>query len=957
MKNKNFKSFKLFVILLVTVALFSVFSTCGSIPQAGKANYGGLGKPSDTVPFMEGIRTGRLPSGLTYFILENHKPENRAFLTLAVHAGSVLEEDNEQGLAHFVEHMAFNGTTRFPEAELINYLRSLGMRFGPEVNAYTSYDETVFGIEVPVEAGSGGKKTVPDKALAVLDDWTRAISFSPKDVNEERAVIMEEYRAHLGAMERIRRKLLPALFRGSPYAERSPIGIPEIIEGAPADRLEGFYKKWYRADNMALILVGDFDGAALEASLPAHFGITKPSGPFEHPQYDLPAPKKGALEIATFTDPELTFTQVNLYYKRTPQPVQRNLAGFRENIIDTLVDRMLALRFDEAVVKPATPYVGAWGGNIRYGANSRYYALMAQSKTGAAGESLEALLREKESLIRYGFTAAELRIAKTALLSDLEQLVSEKDRQESNRFVSNLTSFFLTGEALPGVEWEYEAVQKLFPGITEKDISSAIKDYFAPGDLFTVVIAPEAESAALPSEQRIRDMVKASPLFALEPPDDSDVDGELLDSVPEAGEISAEARDGGTGSILWTLSNGAKVILKETTNRNNEIILYAMARGGTTSVPREDIVSAVLAAEMMEASGLGPYPRPELIKKLTGRQVASSFWVSDTNRGFQGSASSADIKTLFEMVYLGFTRPKIDGEAVKAMMDQYKTALARRGEDPSSIFSDEITKTVTGGSPWYKPLELSDLENVDISKALNFIRRGLNPADYTFIFMGNLDLAKMRPLVESYLASVPTGNTWNTWVNPRVVRPGKLEKQIFKGREEQSLVYMSWYAKEAWTEELSVTASVLSGYLDIKMTEEIREKLGGVYSISVGVSASPLPEGELITGISFACDPKRALDLSSAVIDLLNRTADGPIDDDTFGKAVEALKKEWETSVQSNLYIAQSYANSAVLLGQPLSRLDKRPALYGQVTKAGIQDILKRLLPKGPARIILYPEN
>ncbi|GHV43475.1 peptidase M16 [Spirochaetia bacterium] len=968
--NKKFTQVKKFAAFLGLAALVMGIFACASAGKAalkpGIEAYGGLGRPESPLPFMEAVRTGKLPNGLTYFILENAKPENRAYLTLAVNAGSLQEKDDEQGLAHFVEHMAFNGTARFPEAELINYLRSLGMRFGPEVNAYTSYDRTVYGIEVPVESGgadAGGTiKRVPEKALAVLDDWTRAITFDPKDVDEERLVVMEEYRTRLGAMDRVRKQLLPTLFRGSAYANRSPIGLPEIIENAPAARLENFYKQWYRPDNMALIIAGDFDGAALEAELASHFTGPAPAGPLVLSEYELPAPKKGKFEAAIITDPELTYTQLNLYYKRAPQPLTMDLAGYREGLIDTLIDRMLGLRFDEASYRPETPYVGAGAWHTRYGKNSRYYILAGQAKTGAAEATLQELLREKESMIRYGFTAGEITIAKGSLVSDLEQLVSEKDRQESNNYISGLTEYFLAGESFPDIEWELDAVKKLLPGIGVQDIAAAAKDYFQPGDLLVFLIAPEAERAGLPAEDRIRQLVKESPRLKIARPVETITEAELLPWRPVPGEITAESTDAETGAIIWELGNGAKVILKETKNRNNEIRLYAMALGGTTSAAPEEYIAARYAVEMAAASGLGPYSRPELAKKMADKQASIGFWTSSYYRGLQGSATTGDLKTLFEMVYLGITDPRIDPEAVSVMMDQVRTALAQRNEDPNTVFSDEVNKIINGGHPYFKPLELSDLLKLDIPRTITqaeaFLRRSLNPADSTFIFTGNIDTAVFRPLVETYLASIPRQEvSWNSWTNLNLKRPGKIEQQVYKGKEEQSLVFMGWYGKELYSEETSVISSVLTEYLDIRMTEDIREKLGGVYSVSVWVSASPAPEGELIMNVYFSCDPRRAEELCNAINELLGRIAALPIDEDTFKKSVEALKKSWEASVQSNAYIAQSYANSAVLLDTPLSRLDKRPALYEKVTPRQIQELCRRLLQNGPARIILYPEG
>jgi zinc protease len=930
---------------------------CADAAKPGIEAFGGLGNPADPVPFMEPVRTGTLSSGLRYYILENARPENRAYLTLAVNAGSVLEADDEQGLAHFVEHMAFNGTARFPESALINYLRSLGMRFGPEVNAYTTYDETVFGIEVPVETGPEGKKQIPGTALAVLDDWTRAIIFDPKDVDDERLVIMEEYRAYLGAMERLRKQILPFLFQGSPYADRFTIGLPEIIQGAPASRLEHFYKKWYRADNMALILVGDFDGAALEASLETHFSLSKPETPLNRPVYDLPRPKKGNLQTLILTDPELTMTQVNFYYKRNPKAPGSDLASCREELIDNLIDRILSLRFDEASLNPESPYINAGSGNARYGHSSRFYVLMALPKTGQAEASLAALLREKESLIRYGFTAGELEIAKNALLSDLERMVSEKDRQESDHYVSALTSYFLQGGTLAGPEWELAAAQKLLPGIGAGDLSAMVKDYFTAGELKIFIIAPEAEKETLPGDARIRQLVKESAKMKIAAPESTKVERELIGEFPEPGRITAESTDPETGALRWELSNGAKVILKETKNRNNEIVVYAMARGGLSSAAEADIVSASLAAELLQVSGLGPYSRPELLKKLADKQVSLSFGTSPYYRNFQGSATGKDLSTLFEMIYLYFINPRIDPQAAGVMLEQYRTDLALRSENPETVFSDEVTRTISGGSPWFKPLELADLAKVDIDKALAFLHRSLNPADYTFVFAGNLDTEALRRCAETYLASIPRGETWNTWRNLAVTRPGKTERPVYKGKEEQSAVYLTWYDKAPYSEETAAAAAALTEYLDIRMTEEIREKLGGVYSISASASISPVPEGELNLAVYFVCDPRRVRELTAAVTDLITQTAGGAVHGDTFTKSAEALQKEWESSIQSNAYIARSYANSAALLDLPLSRLDRRPAWYRGVTPADIQTLCVRLLPKGPAAVILYPEG
>ena len=944
MKLRNIFAWALAALLLCT---------CSSVP--GPAAFGGLGKPADRVPLMENVRTGVLPSGLRYFILENAMPENRAYLTLAVKAGSVFEEDDEQGLAHFVEHMAFRGTERFHEMELINYLRSLGMRFGPEINAYTGFDMTVYGIEVPVETGKQGLKIIPDTALAVIDDWSRAITFLPEAVESERPVIVEEHRSRLGAMDRIRKQWLPVLFRDSPYANRMPIGLPEIIQEAPPSRLEGFYRKWYQADNMALVLVGDFDGAALEASLADHFAIAKPASPIQHPVYDLTPPRKG-VEVMVLTDPELTETMVQLYYKRSREAKREDLAYYRSEIINSLIDTMLDFRFSDELTKPQTPYTYAGGGFSHYGASSRFYILYADAKTGSAEAALNELLRAKESMLRYGFTDAEMAVAAGSLVSYLERLASEKDTQASSRYIDNLVDYYLDGGNLADIEWELDAVQRMLPRITAKDINNAVKDYFATGDLHVFIFAPEAEAESLPAEARIRQMVAQSPKMKIEKPKSAKVEDGLLSGVPQRGAVIAESADAETGALLWELDNGARVILKSTENKNNEIILQAMARGGTSSAALEDDVSASLAAEMVQSSGLGPWSIPELSRKLAGKQVSLAASVSRYHRNFWGSSTTGDLHTFFEMLYLRFTDPRIDPVAVEAMMDKYATSLAHRTDNPRVVFSDEVTRTIYSGHPRFMPMEAEDLAKADVDAALGFIRRGLNPADYTFVFTGNLNEDQMRYYVETYIASIPRGEAWNEWANLEVKRPGKIDKTVNKGKEEQSSVFMGWFADAPFTDKLNAETQMLSEYLEIIMNDEIREKLGGVYSIYAGVSASPVPRGELMMQVSFSCDPRRVQELSSAVMNQLNMVSNNVIDKDVFGKAMEALVKEWEVSMQSNSYIAQSFANSSVLLNLPLARLYNRPKDYKAVSPADMQRACARLLPNGPIKVVLLPE-
>jgi zinc protease len=626
-------------------------------------------------------------------------------------------------------------------------------------------------------------------------------------------------------------------------------------------------------------------------------------------------------------------------------------------VIDSLIDSMLALRFDEASSNPETPYVAAWGGVLHWVASTRFYTMGTQSKTDSIEESLRELLLEKEAMVRYGFTGAELDRAKLSLLSSLEQAVSEKDRQESRDLAQGFTSHFLKGDIPADIEWELDAARKLLPGIGTAEIASAVKDYFAADDLVLFVLAPEAEAAGLPSPERIRAIFAETARADIKSRESEDVGSALIDREPQAGAIVAESLDAETGARIWELSNGAKVILKETNNRNNEIVLYALARGGSMNVPESKDISAGFVSEMLGASGLGPYPRPELIKKLSGRQVRFSFQSSRYYRSFEGSSTTGDLETLFQMLYLGFTQPRIDNDAVKAMLDQYRTNLARDEDDPEVVFEHEVTRTVSGGHPRFKPLELKDLEKVSVQDALEYLGVCLNPADYTFVFTGNIDFERIKALVQTWLASIPPKESMNSWADPGVVRPAKAERQVFKGKEDQSMVFLGWFAPAEFSEEKSQIAAALTEYLDIVLTEEIREKLGGVYSVYARASVTSIPKGEETLSVYFYCDPRRADELISAIRGMMASLSKEDPDGDVFDKAVEALLKEHENSMQRNAYIAQSYANSSVLYDSPLARLTSRPGLIRSLRPGQMRDMVRELLSGTSAQVVLYPEG
>ncbi|MDR3301575.1 MAG: insulinase family protein [Spirochaetaceae bacterium] len=941
-------------VLLMAMALLLCNVTMACSADAKK--YGDLGLPGDQVPMMEEVRQGVLPNGLRYYILANSKPENRAYLTLAVNAGSVLETEAERGLAHFVEHMAFEGTEHFQKSELDDYLRSLGMRFGADFNAHTGYDQTVYGIVVPTEQSGAGVKTIPEKALSIIDDWTHTVLFKQEDVDAERAIIMEEYRARLGVNERMRRMLLPKLFAQSQYVDRLPIGLPEVIENAPPTLLKSFYDRWYRADNMAIIFVGDFDADALEESLLSYFTMPKPDTALDIPVYDMPSPRANTIETAIFTDPEQTATHIGLYYKRQFSPITDTLEIFRNDLIDALIDIILSERFDELEENIDTPYFNVGAGNIRYVKRSFHYYLGATVQSGLLEKSLEELLGQKESIVRFGFLNSEIERAKRKLLSSMERNAAEKEKIESESYIYSFTNNFLWGENVAGADWNLNATQTLLPLMSADDIHTAVKNYFSGGELLVFVSANNNDADTLPSEEQIISIVKASAKAKIEKPKEVAIESELLKIAPEKGSIAGEYFDAASETHAWQLSNGATVLLKITENKNDQILLSALARGGKTNVPTTDIPSATLVSEIVNASGFGDWNLSDLNKIIAGKEVSVSFNISSWTRSVDGSSTVADLKTFFELLHLVYTAPRLDNNIAEIVKEQYRTILTQRRENPENYFNDELSKILHGNNPYFVPFEVKDIDLFNIETARRFVQKSLNPADYTFVFTGNIDLDTIRPLIETYLASIPQKEAFNQWSDVKIKFPQKLDKEIFKGKENKSIVFLGHLLEKNYRLQDSITAEVLGEYLDILLVDVARQKLGGVYSISPSVSHSPLPlDGMLESVVYFICDPKRVDELTIAVENEFAKIAGGNINATMFTNAKSALVKSYETSLQSNSYICGRLANYAVIFNLPLAELYKKADYYNSVQVQDISAMARTLLGSALVRAVLYP--
>src|SRR5579862_2718083 len=634
--------------LLAAALLALVFVARAQPPAAASAaaqspTPAALAQPVPTDP---DISMGTFPNGLRYYVRANKKPEKRAELRLVVRAGSILEEDDQQGLAHFVEHMCFNGTEHFPKADdVISFIQSLGMRFGNDVNAATSFDETTFTLTVPTD-----QPDVMDRALLILEDWAHNVSFAPGEIDKERGVVMEEWRSRLGAGARMTDKLFPTLLKGSRYADRIPIGKPEIIQNFKPDRLKAFYADWYRPDLMAVVAVGDFDKAAVNALVQRHFS-TIPAKPSPKPRPVFDMPDHAGTTFAILTDKEMTGTSVEVDNLLRAEP-DGTLGDYRQKIVESLFEGMLNARFSELTRKPDAPFIGAGAGHGPFIVRTKDTAsLFAQVKEDGIEKGLDALYGEVARVERYGFTATELDRQRQNVLRSFERLIAEKDNRVSASRADEYIRNFLFNESLPTADEEAALQKRFLAEIALDDINKLAKSWYTDNDRMVIVNAPAKAGLVIPDEAKITAAMTSGITKDVQPYVDSVAGAVLLDTPPAPGSVTKTSTNAAAGITEWQLSNGARVVLKPTTFKQDEIVFRAIANGGTSLAGDADYIPATTASAIVAAGGVGKFNVTDLGKVMTGKAASVSPSIDEISEGPIGGGSPKDIETLFQLIY------------------------------------------------------------------------------------------------------------------------------------------------------------------------------------------------------------------------------------------------------------------------------------------------------------------
>jgi zinc protease len=904
------------------------------------------------VPVDPQITVGTLANGMRYYVRANRVPQGRAELRLVVNAGSVLEDDDQRGLAHFVEHMAFNGSLHFPKQDIGNFMQSLGMRFGAHVNAHTGFDETVYELQIPTDNGA-----VIDRSFLVLEDFAHNVSFDPVEIDKERGVILEEWRLGLGADERIQDTQFPILLKGSRYADRLPIGKPEIIQNVNHDRLKQFYADWYRPDLMAVVAVGDFDKGMIEAAIKSHFsGLTVPRGAKPRPAYSVPDQPGTVYSVAT--DPEATNTRVDVVAKM-PAREQASVGSYRQHMVEQLFASMLSARLDEISQAPDAPFLRAQSDRGPIVRTEESTALVALVAPGGVERALTALFTELARVQKFGFTAGELNRQKLNLQRYLQTAVIEKDKSPSGPLADEFVRNYTTAEPIPGIVWEFGLNQRFLPEISLAEVNSLAAAWVPDRNRIVTISAPAKDRATLPTESRMATVIAAATAAPVTAYVDTVSNQPLIARPPQAGTVAAASTNDAVGITEWRLSNGARVILKPTMLKQDEILFRAISPGGTSLASDQDFIPAETADAVVAQGGLGALSRIDLEKVLAGTTAQVRADIGETEEGLAGGASSRDLEQMFQLIYLTFTAPRGDQAAFRVMLDQLKVALANRSAMPDTVFNETLEAALSQNHLRAQPLTPARLADMNLEKSLAFYQdRFADASDFIFVFVGSFDPAKMRPLVERYIASLPSLRRMEMARDVGMHPPaGIVKKEVRSGiapRSEVSIVFTGAFQND---ELHRVVARTMSDTLAGNLQRTLREDLGGTYGVSVVPTFTKIPSEQYRVTINFACDPARTEALVAAAFQVIEQFKQNGPSQSQIADARRALQRDFEVNMERNDYLLNRILYKYEF-GENVREVFDMRSIYDQLTTTVVRDAARVYLDTNRyVEVRLMPEK
>jgi zinc protease len=850
------------------------------------------------IPFDPASSKGVLTNGLTYYVKSNSTPKNRAELMMVVSAGSVEEDEDQQGLAHFCEHMSFNGTKNFPKNDLIKYFESIGMEFGPEINAYTSFDETVYMLKVPLD-----KEEYIQKGLQVLYDWACQVTDLDDEINKERGVIHEEWRSERGAQERMMNQLLPVFLHNSKYAKRLPIGKISVVDNCKPEVLRRFRHDWYRPDLEAVIVVGDFDQNKMVNLIKEKFSaIPKRSNERIEEIFPIPDHKETLIKIVT--DKEATNSSASVYIKH-PMVIEKSVGDYRESIVRDLYNQMINERLSDITQEANPPFVSAHSGYGRLVGPPDVYTSTTTAHPGKITAGLKALLIETERVKKFGFTESELKRTKTALLKSMETAYNERDKRESMDIAEEFSrNFLMRKEPVPGIEKEFEYYKEFMPTIELDEVNALAKKWITDDNRVVVITAPEKQGFEVPKEEGIPDLLGEVQKMNITPYKDVTSNEPLMKTIPTLGKIVSEKRIPEVDAVELTLSNGSKVILKQTDFKDDEILFTAYAPGGTSLYPQSDDVSASFASTIMDMSGISDFKFTTLQKMLAGKEISLSPFINMLTEGFNGSSSVSDLETLFKLVNLYFTRPRFDTTAFESYISKMQSQLDNKEASPERVFSDTFRVVRANYHPRMRPLTEEMLNEAKFSRIETIAKeRFSNPGEFLYFFVGKIDTLKIKPLIEKYLASLPSTGKTDQWKDLGIREPkGVVEKTVIKGTEPKSIQYILFHSNIDYNTKNLIELDALAKILTTRLLESIREDQSSVYYIGAEPGFNRWPEPDYTMTIYYGTAPEKLKALKDSVFATINDLiVNGPKQEEV-DKAREKIKRERETQIRENSF-------------------------------------------------------
>ena len=904
------------------------------------------------------VRKGKLKNGMTYYIRHNAKEAGLADFYIAQRVGSILEEPRQRGLAHFLEHMAFNGTQHFPGKGIINYFESVGVNFGGNINAYTSIDETVYRLsDVPTY-----REGIIDSALLVMHDWSCGLSLLPEEIDAERGVIREEWRTGRTARRRIWKGLNEKMYPGSQYAKRDVIGDTAVINNFEYQALRDYYHKWYGPDNQAIIVVGDINVDTIEAKIKALWAdVPERANRGERPLYTVD--NNTAPLVAIVTDPEAEGGRITLEYKadKLPAAILGTQQEYLINLVRELTCDMLNNRFTELALDPNASFTGA---GCYYGECVKLrdaFDAVYIPKEGHETDAYNDLLFQLEKMRRYGFTNAELERVKSEKLNEMEKYFNERNTRKNITLARECIRHFEDGEVMPGAQWEYEFVKSVLPLINLEAVNQMAASFIH--DNPTVAISgPEKEGIHIPSEETILAALSHMKELAIEAPQEEIIDTQLVKRVPRKGKIKSVSHNESLGTTEWILGNGIRVVFRPTEFKADEILMYAFSKGGYSQVKTEDLPSAQLATSVISLSGIGRFNATQLEKALTGKTVSVTPEISDIVERMRGSSSVKDLETLLQLNYLYFTAPRRDEQAYQTLVSMLRNQLMNRDKNPKVTFSDSIQMMATNHSPRTIIMDTTTLQRVSLDKAIQIYReRFANPADFTFVFVGNIhpEDPQVQALICQWLGSMKTKKKQHEEVvdHHESVTLG-LQKNYFS-REMQTttasnrIQYTSYDMPYTLANDLNM--EIIGRILSTRYLESIREREGGSYGVGTYGYMTILPTPRAALLMQFDTDPQKQARLMEIIHEEVQTIIDqGPLASD-LQKEKESMLKDFQEDLEKNTYWRQTLY-MYYMYGQN-NITDYRPAVEA-ITAETVQQTLKRLVSAGNMfEVVMFPEE